>query len=177
MAFWPQQVLSPAPRDHEPRLFGRDKRPHCAAPYGYYLLASLSSGSALGYLPPPSRRSSCPVPQHKLPTPVGGFVPPHPRRSAGVACDLWGHAETFAKEDGTMNSDTPSRGFRGSSIEDTDDKEGVAGAAHDRLAEDVSSLRADITKMHESFSKLCCQKRADMPRGPRAVSVRQSRHK
>jgi ElaB/YqjD/DUF883 family membrane-anchored ribosome-binding protein len=51
-----------------------------------------------------------------------------------------------------MNSDTPSRGFRGSSIEDPDDKEDIAGAGHDRLAEDVSSLRADETKMHESFS-------------------------
>ena len=30
MAFWPQQVLSPAPRDHGSGLFGRDKRPHCA---------------------------------------------------------------------------------------------------------------------------------------------------
>jgi hypothetical protein len=51
-----------------------------------------------------------------------------------------------------MSSDTPSRGFPGSSIEDAGDKEGNAGTPRDRLAEDVSSLRADITKMHESFS-------------------------
>ena len=51
-----------------------------------------------------------------------------------------------------MTSDTPSRGFRGSSIEDTDDKERIAGATHDRLAEDASSLREDVTKMHETVS-------------------------
>jgi hypothetical protein len=76
-----------------------------------------------------------------------------------------------------MNSDTPSRGFRGSSIEDTNnDKEDIAGAAHGRLAENVSSLRADMTKVHEPFRTLS-QKRADMLREPRAMSVRQSRHK
>jgi hypothetical protein len=51
-----------------------------------------------------------------------------------------------------MTSDTPSRGFRGSLIEDTDDKERIAGATHDRLAEDASSLREDVTKMHETVS-------------------------
>ena len=52
--------------------------------------------------------------------------------------------ETFTREGGTMSSDAPSRGFRGSSIEDDGDKEGIAGAARDRLVEDVSSLRADM---------------------------------
>ena len=38
MAFWPQQVLSPAPRDHGSGLFGRDKRPHCAPLWLLYRL-------------------------------------------------------------------------------------------------------------------------------------------
>jgi hypothetical protein len=29
MSVWPQQLLSPARRDHEPRPFGRHKQPHC----------------------------------------------------------------------------------------------------------------------------------------------------
>jgi ElaB/YqjD/DUF883 family membrane-anchored ribosome-binding protein len=60
--------------------------------------------------------------------------------------------ESFTKEGGTMSPDTPSKGFAGSSIEDAGDKEDIVGAARDRLAEDVSSLRADMTKMHESLS-------------------------
>ena len=68
-----------------------------------------------------------------------------------------------------MNSDTPSRGFRGSSIEDTDDKEGVTGAAHDRLAEEVSSLRADATKMHESFSNFVSETGGHAARTARSV--------
>ena len=75
-----------------------------------------------------------------------------------------------------MSSDTPSKGFPGSSIEDAGDKEGNAGTPHDRLAEDVSSLRADMTKMHETVSNFVSET-ADMPRGPRAVSVEQSRHR
>ena len=68
-----------------------------------------------------------------------------------------------------MNSDTPSRGFRGSSIEDTADKEGITGAAHDRLAEDVSSLRADIKKMHESFSNFVSETGGHAARTARSV--------
>jgi hypothetical protein len=116
-------------------------------PFGYCLLALLSSGSALGYLPPASRRSYCPVPQRKLPTPLAA-ASCHTRRRRRVwwafnptysPKPVGSDTETFTKQDGTMNSDTPSRGSRGSSIEDTDDKEGIAGAAHDRLAEDVSA--------------------------------------
>jgi ElaB/YqjD/DUF883 family membrane-anchored ribosome-binding protein len=51
-----------------------------------------------------------------------------------------------------MSSDTPSKGFAGSLIEDTGDKDGIVGATPDRLAEDVSGLRADMTKMHETVS-------------------------
>lgn len=52
-----------------------------------------------------------------------------------------------------MSSDTPSKGFPGSLIQSAGDKEGIAGAARDRLAEEVSSLRADMAKLHEGFSK------------------------
>ena len=56
-----------------------------------------------------------------------------------------------------MSSDTPNKGFPGSSTEYAGDQEGIAGAARDRLAEDVSSLRADMVKMHESFSKFVAE--------------------
>jgi ElaB/YqjD/DUF883 family membrane-anchored ribosome-binding protein len=68
-----------------------------------------------------------------------------------------------------MSSDTPSRGFRGSSIEDAGDKEGIAGAARDRLAEDVSSLRADMTKMHETFSNFVSETSGHAARTARSV--------
>jgi ElaB/YqjD/DUF883 family membrane-anchored ribosome-binding protein len=51
----------------------------------------------------------------------------------------------------------PNKGFPGSSIEDAGDKEGNAGTPHDRLAEDVSSLRADMTKMHETVSNFVAE--------------------
>jgi hypothetical protein len=78
--------------------------------------------------------------------PTGGCALPTRRRRMWWAFNptnspklVGSDTETFTTQDGTMNSDTPSRGSRGSSIEDTDDKEGIAGAAHDRLAEDVSA--------------------------------------
>lgn len=77
--------------------------------------------------------------------------------------------ETFTKEGGTMSSDTPSRGFPGSSIEDAGDKEGIAGAARDRLTEDVSSLRADMTKMHETFSDFVSETGGHAARTARSV--------
>ena len=56
-----------------------------------------------------------------------------------------------------MSSDTPSKSFPGSSIEAAGDKEGVAAAVHDRLAEDVSSLRAEMTKMQDLLSKFASE--------------------
>src|SRR5271169_6182738 len=68
-----------------------------------------------------------------------------------------------------MNSDTPSKGFSGSSIEDAGDKEGTGGAVRDRLAEDVSSLRADMAKMHESFSAFVSETGEHAARTARSV--------
>ena len=52
-----------------------------------------------------------------------------------------------------MSTDTPSKSFPGSLIEAAGDKEGVATAVRDGLAEDVSSLRADMAKMQDILSK------------------------
>ena len=68
-----------------------------------------------------------------------------------------------------MSSDTPSKGFPGTSIEDTGDKEPIAYGARDRLAEDVSSLRADMTKMHESFSNFVSETGGHAARTARSV--------
>ena len=68
-----------------------------------------------------------------------------------------------------MSSDTPSKGFPGSSIEDTGDKEPIAYGARDRLAEDVSSLRADMTKMHETFSNVVSETSGHAGRTARSV--------
>ena len=68
-----------------------------------------------------------------------------------------------------MSSDTRSRSFPGSSIEDAGDKEGIAGAARDRLAEDVSSLRADMTKMYETFSDFVSETGGHAARTARSV--------
>ena len=52
-----------------------------------------------------------------------------------------------------MSSDTPIRDFPGSSSEYAGKREGAAEAAHDHLTEEVSSLRAEMTKIHEVLSK------------------------
>ena len=68
-----------------------------------------------------------------------------------------------------MSSDTPSKGFADSSIEEAGDKEGIAGAAQDRLAEDVSSLRADMSRMHETFSNFVSETGGHAARTARSV--------
>ena len=68
-----------------------------------------------------------------------------------------------------MSSDTPSKGFPGSLIEDADDREDIAGAAHYRLAEAVSSLRADMTKMHETVSNFVSDTGGHAARTARSV--------
>jgi ElaB/YqjD/DUF883 family membrane-anchored ribosome-binding protein len=68
-----------------------------------------------------------------------------------------------------MSSDMPSRGFPGSSIEDADDEKGTVGVAQDRLAEDVSSVRADMTKMHETVSNFVSETGGHAARTARSV--------
>ena len=56
-----------------------------------------------------------------------------------------------------MSSETPIRDFPGSSSEYAGKREGAADTARDSLAEDVSSLRADMTKMHETVSNFVAE--------------------
>ncbi len=68
-----------------------------------------------------------------------------------------------------MSSKTPSSNFPGSSIAYVGDEEDTAGAARDRLAEDVSSLRADMTKMHDILSKFASEAGGQATRTARNV--------
>ena len=68
-----------------------------------------------------------------------------------------------------MSSDTPIRDSSGSSSEYASKPAGVAEAARDSLAEDVSSLRADMTKMHESFSNFVSETGGHTARTARSV--------
>jgi ElaB/YqjD/DUF883 family membrane-anchored ribosome-binding protein len=61
-----------------------------------------------------------------------------------------------------MSSDTPIKDFAGK-------QEDVGEAAHDRLAEDVSSLRADVTKMHDVLSKFVAEAGGQAARTARNV--------
>jgi ElaB/YqjD/DUF883 family membrane-anchored ribosome-binding protein len=49
------------------------------------------------------------------------------------------------------------------------DKDGVSGASRDRLAEDVSSLRQDMAKMHEILSKFMSEAGGQAARTARNV--------
>jgi ElaB/YqjD/DUF883 family membrane-anchored ribosome-binding protein len=68
-----------------------------------------------------------------------------------------------------MSSDTPIRDFPGSSSEYTGKREGAADTARDRLAEDVSSLRADMTKLHDTLSKFVSEAGGQAARTARSV--------
>ena len=68
-----------------------------------------------------------------------------------------------------MNADTPNKGFPGSLTEDAGDKDGIAGAARDRLAEDVSGLRAEMNRMSESLSKFASEAGGQAARTARNV--------
>ena len=68
-----------------------------------------------------------------------------------------------------MSSDTANKGSPGPSIEDAGDKETTTGAARDRLAEDVSGLRVEMTKMRESFSKFASEAGGQAARTARNV--------
>jgi ElaB/YqjD/DUF883 family membrane-anchored ribosome-binding protein len=68
-----------------------------------------------------------------------------------------------------MSSDTSRRDFPGSSIVSAGDTEGAIGAARDRLAEDVSGLRADMTKMHDILSRFVSEAGGQAARTARNV--------
>jgi len=68
-----------------------------------------------------------------------------------------------------MSSDTPLRDFPGSSSEYAGKREGAADTARDRLAEDVSSLRADMTKLHDTLSKFVSEAGGQAARTARSV--------
>jgi ElaB/YqjD/DUF883 family membrane-anchored ribosome-binding protein len=68
-----------------------------------------------------------------------------------------------------MSSDTPIRDFPGSSSEYAGKREGVADTARDSLAEDVSTLRADMTKLHDTLSKFISEAGGQAARTARSV--------
>ena len=68
-----------------------------------------------------------------------------------------------------MNSDTPSSELSGSSFAAPGNKEGSVEAAHDRLTEDVSSLRADINKMQDILSRVVSEAGGQAARTARNV--------
>jgi ElaB/YqjD/DUF883 family membrane-anchored ribosome-binding protein len=67
-----------------------------------------------------------------------------------------------------MSSDTPND-FPGSSSGYAGKQEGAAAAARDRLAEDVSSLRADLAKIHDALSKFVSEAGGQAARTARNV--------
>ena len=68
-----------------------------------------------------------------------------------------------------MSSDTSSSDLSGSSIASAGNKESSVGATRDRLTEDVSSLRADINKMHDILSKFVSEAGGQAARTARNV--------
>ena len=68
-----------------------------------------------------------------------------------------------------MSSDTPIRDFPGPSSEYAGKREGAADTARDGLAEDVSSLRADMTKLHDTLSKFISEAGGQAARTARSV--------
>ena len=69
-----------------------------------------------------------------------------------------------------MTSDTPNKDFPGSSSGSVVNKESVAGETGDRLAEEVSSLRADMAKMHDILSNFVSEAGGQAARTARNVS-------
>jgi len=69
-----------------------------------------------------------------------------------------------------MSSDTSRNDFSGSSTVSAGDTEGASvGVARDRLAEDVSSLRADMSKMHDILSRFVSEAGGQATRTARSV--------
>jgi ElaB/YqjD/DUF883 family membrane-anchored ribosome-binding protein len=69
-----------------------------------------------------------------------------------------------------MTSDMPSKDFPSSSSGSVGNEESVAGVAGDRLAEEVSSLRADMAKMHDILSNFVSEAGGQAARTARNVS-------
>jgi ElaB/YqjD/DUF883 family membrane-anchored ribosome-binding protein len=82
---------------------------------------------------------------------------------------LWWTWSCFIREDGLMTSDMPSKDFPASSSGSVADKEGAPGVAGDRLAEEVSSLRADMAKMHDILSNFASEAGGQAARTARNV--------
>jgi ElaB/YqjD/DUF883 family membrane-anchored ribosome-binding protein len=68
-----------------------------------------------------------------------------------------------------MSSETRSSDLSGSSVASAGNKESGVGAVPDRLTEDVSSLRADINKMHDILSKFVSEAGGQAARTARNV--------
>jgi ElaB/YqjD/DUF883 family membrane-anchored ribosome-binding protein len=68
-----------------------------------------------------------------------------------------------------MSSDIPSSDLSGSSIVSASNKESSVRTVPDRLTEDVSSLRADINKMHDILSKFVSEAGGQAARTARNV--------
>ena len=68
-----------------------------------------------------------------------------------------------------MSADTSRSDFPGSSIVSAGDTEGAVRAARDRLAEDVSSLRTDMSKMHDILSRFASEAGGQAARTARNV--------
>jgi ElaB/YqjD/DUF883 family membrane-anchored ribosome-binding protein len=69
-----------------------------------------------------------------------------------------------------MNSDSPNRDSPASSRAYSGNKERSGDATADRLAKDVSSLREDMTKMHDILSKFVSEAGGHAARTARSVS-------
>jgi ElaB/YqjD/DUF883 family membrane-anchored ribosome-binding protein len=74
--------------------------------------------------------------------------------------------EKISEEDGLMSSDKPRTGFSGSPG-DAGNEESIVVEAPSRLGDDVSGLRAEISKMHDTLSKFVSE-----AGGPAARAVR-----
>jgi len=68
-----------------------------------------------------------------------------------------------------MSSDTSRNNLPGSSILSAGDTESAVGAARDRLAQDVSSLRADMSKLHDILSRFASEAGGQAARTARNV--------
>jgi ElaB/YqjD/DUF883 family membrane-anchored ribosome-binding protein len=68
-----------------------------------------------------------------------------------------------------MSSDTSRSDFPGSPIVSDGDTQGAVGVVRDRLAEDVSSLRADMSKMHDILSRFASEAGGQAARTARNV--------
>ena len=68
-----------------------------------------------------------------------------------------------------MSADTSRSDFPGSSLVSAGDTEGAVRAARDRLAEDVSSLRTDMSKMYDILSQFASEAGGQAARTARNV--------